>query len=146
MRRSAFREIYLILLTEQGLKMQTSADRKGFTLIEMLVVVSIIGLLLSISGRHNTQALGRARDSAIKMELQQLRNAVYQFAIDNHGRFPETLDQLVPDHLRSLPAGWKGANADGVYNYDQISGLVSLGASSAKESALDISGVAYDSY
>lgn len=127
--------------------MQVALNRKGFTLIEMLVVVSIIGILLGISGLNNAKSMGRAKDSAVKMDLQHLRNAVYQFALDNNGRFPETLEQLVPAHLRSLPENWSGANANGTYVYDRHTGLVSLNYTSKQQTAiLDISGVAYDSY
>ena len=68
--------------------------RKGFTLIEMLIVIVVIAILALIVIPRLLGAGRRAKESALRGDLQQLRNAIQQFEADC-GDFPLTLDQLV---------------------------------------------------
>ncbi len=98
----------------------------GFTLIEMLVVVSVLGILVSLAGHHHTRVLRKSQDASVMLELNSLRNAVHQFALDNNGRFPQTLEELKPLHLKNLPAQWRGSSGSGRYYYDPVAGRVEL--------------------
>lgn len=71
-------------------------NRKGFTLIEMLIVIVVIAILALIVIPRLLGAGRRAKESALRGDLQQLRNAIQQFEADC-GDFPATLDQLVLD-------------------------------------------------
>lgn len=71
-------------------------NRKGFTLIEMLIVIVVIAILALIVIPRLLGAGRRAKESALRGDLQQLRNAIQQFEADC-GDFPATLDQLVAD-------------------------------------------------
>lgn len=120
----------------------------GFTLIEMLVVVSVLGILVSLAGHHHTRVLKKSKDAAVMLELNSVRNAIHQFALDNMGRFPKTLDELKPLHLKNLPTHWQGSSASGRYYYDPVEARVDLydesGAQPADQS--DHSGKKYADY
>ena len=76
---------------------------RGFTLIEMLVVLSVIGLLLSLVAPSYLHRIDRAQELALKHNLKAAREAIDQFRADR-GRDPASLDELVATHyLRELP-------------------------------------------
>jgi len=75
----------------------------GFTLIELIVVVAIIGILATIAVPAMRTAPQRARESALKEDLFTLRSCLDQFHADRT-RYPSTLDELVSmGYLRSVP-------------------------------------------
>lgn len=75
----------------------------GFTLIELIVVMAIIGILAAIAVPAMKDAPQRARESALKEDLFTLRSCLDQFHADR-GRFPTSLDELVSmGYLRSMP-------------------------------------------
>lgn len=77
--------------------------RRGFTVIELLVVLAAIALLLSIAAPRYIAHLDQAREVALKHDLRALRDAIDKFNADQL-RYPETLDELVARrYLRSLP-------------------------------------------
>lgn len=63
------------------------ANNKGFTLVELLVVISIIGLLSSFAMVSLTTARQKARDALRKGDMAQLRTALVLYYDDN-GRYP----------------------------------------------------------
>lgn len=75
----------------------------GFTLIELLVVMAIVALLLTIAVPRYLGSLQRAKDAALRENLQVLRVTLDKYAGDN-GHFPRTLDELVAaKYLRAVP-------------------------------------------
>ncbi len=64
------------------------ADRKGFTLVEMLVVIAIIGVLMMILAPMLGPAMDRARRVACGNHLSQCYKVALQYAADNNGRLP----------------------------------------------------------
>jgi general secretion pathway protein G len=76
---------------------------RGFTLIELIVVVAIIGILAAIAVPAMRTAPQRAREAALREDLFTLRSCVDQFHADR-GRYPASLDELVSlGYLRSMP-------------------------------------------
>ncbi|HME37764.1 MAG TPA: prepilin-type N-terminal cleavage/methylation domain-containing protein [Steroidobacteraceae bacterium] len=76
---------------------------RGFTLIEMMVVMVIISLLLTIAVPRYLHALARSKETVLKQDLAALRESIDKFYGDT-GKFPETLATLVEKrYLRSIP-------------------------------------------
>ena len=78
-------------------------QQRGFTIIELLVVLAVIGLLLSIAAPRYVQHVDNAREVVLKQDLQQMRLAIDKFYADQ-SRYPATLDELVTKrYLRAIP-------------------------------------------
>jgi len=76
---------------------------KGFTLIELLVVLSIIALLLSIVSPKYFNHIDRAKETALKQNLQNMRIVIDQYYGD-HGVYPDSLESLVEkSYLDKIP-------------------------------------------
>lgn len=83
--------------------MVNSIRRKGFTVIELLVVLAAVALLLSIATPRYLTQLDTAREKALRHNLLALRQAIDQFRADQ-GRGPERLEDLVQArYLREVP-------------------------------------------
>ncbi len=80
-----------------------SGRRRGFTLLELLVVMAIIATLLTIAVPRYFRSLERSREAVLSQDLSSLRECIDKFYGDT-GKYPETLIVLVEKHyLRSIP-------------------------------------------
>ncbi len=80
----------------------TSSDR-GWTLIEMLVVLSLIMILSSLALTTYRNSILTAKEASLRSDLFQMRDAIDQYYADK-GKYPESLDTLVAEHyLRAIP-------------------------------------------
>ncbi|AXA91102.1 type II secretion system protein [Massilia sp. YMA4] len=78
-------------------------NRNGFTLIELLVVMALISMLLSLSAPRYFGHVDKAKETVLRQNLAQLRDAIDKYFSDN-GCYPDTLDELVERHyLRRVP-------------------------------------------
>ena len=76
---------------------------RGFTLIEMLVVLAVLALLLSLVAPSYFGHVDRARELTLRQDLKTMRDAIDKFAADR-GRDPHDLDELVAArYLREIP-------------------------------------------
>ena len=84
--------------------------RKGFTLIELIVVMAIVALLVSIAAPRYFQSVDRAKDHSLRTSLNVMRDAIDKFAADK-GRYPDSLNELVDArYLRAVPSDpWTGS-------------------------------------
>ena len=84
------------------------SSKKGFTLVEILVVMVIIGLIASIVGPRLFPKLGKGKQSAAKAQIELLGQGLDQFRLDV-GRYPTTQEGL--NALMVNPGGidqWEG--------------------------------------
>lgn len=76
---------------------------KGFTLVELLVVLSILALLLTLAVPRYFISIERAKEAALQQDLNILRESIDKFYADT-GRYPESLESLVErKYIRKLP-------------------------------------------
>jgi len=76
---------------------------KGFTLVELLVVMSLIIILGALALPQYKHSVQYSREAVLKEDLFRLRDAINQFYADK-GHYPDTLDALVTEgYVRSVP-------------------------------------------
>jgi general secretion pathway protein G len=77
---------------------------RGFTLIELMVVMTVIALLISIAVPRYFHSVEQAKEATLKQSLSVMRVAIDKFYADNE-RFPTTINELVTKkYIRAIPA------------------------------------------
>jgi general secretion pathway protein G len=75
----------------------------GFTLVELLVVMSLIVILAGLGLSLYGSSIARSKEAVLKEDLFRMRDAIDQYRADK-GTYPPTLDSLVSDgYLRRVP-------------------------------------------
>src|SRR6266550_9393504 len=77
--------------------------QRGFTLIELIVVVTIIGILAAVAIVNVRNAQKKAQEAALRDDLHELRKAIDDFYADKQ-RYPSDLSELVPNYMRKIPS------------------------------------------
>src|SRR5262245_17671371 len=76
---------------------------RGFTLIELMVVISLIVVLASMGLVQYRQSIVRSKEAVLKEDLFRMRDAIDQYYADKNS-YPSAIDSLVSDgYLRSIP-------------------------------------------
>ena len=97
-----------LLVSQNCPSQRRRINEEGFTLVEMLVVITIIGLIMGLIGPRVLNYLSESKVKAAKIQLQSFAGALDLFYLDA-GRFPSTsegLDALV--HRTAGAAAWNG--------------------------------------
>jgi general secretion pathway protein G len=77
--------------------------QSGYTLIELMIVMSIIGILATIALPNFQKSIIRAKEASLRNSLFILRDVIDQYYAD-HGAFPESLEVLEEEkYIRAVP-------------------------------------------
>jgi len=101
--------------------------QSGFTLVELIIVLSIIGILLMLAVPRYATSIRNAREAVLKEDLHVMRAAIDSYTMDKQ-KAPQSLDDLVQDgYLKSIPEDpmthskdtWATNTSDVMYSLDQ---------------------------
>jgi general secretion pathway protein G len=94
-------------MTNSNMRLNGARASAGFTLMELLVVLAILGLLMSLVGPQVLNQLGGAKTKTAAIQIKDLEQALEMYKLDV-GRFPSTDEGL--QSLVSKPSNVKGWN------------------------------------
>jgi general secretion pathway protein G len=81
----------------------TRTGRSGFTMIELMIVMTVITILVSVAVPFYQKSIIRSKESVLRNNLFTLRTVIDEFTMDK-GKAPQTLQDLVSEgYLRSVP-------------------------------------------
>jgi general secretion pathway protein G len=82
---------------------QKQKKSRGFTLIELMIVISVILILVSVALPAYNQSIWRARESVLKQNLFALRSVISQYTLDKQ-KAPQSLEDLVTGgYFKQIP-------------------------------------------
>ena len=83
--------------------LSTRTGNRGFTLVELLIVISLISILAAMGLVQYRNSVVAAKESTLKTDLFRMRDAIDQYYADK-GKYPSSLDSLVSDgYMRRIP-------------------------------------------
>lgn len=93
--------------TLRAIKRQRSVnlrrDARGFTLLELMIVIGVILVLATLGAGRYEQSLVRAKEAALRQDLSEMRRAIDNYTLDKEAA-PNSLDDLVSaEYLREIP-------------------------------------------
>src|SRR5260370_26482673 len=99
---------------------------RGFTLLELMIVLSIIAILLAVTIPTYSHSIVAARERALRADLTQLRNAIWRFTFDKQ-KAPQSLDDLkvagyidkIPDDPMTHEPNWEVVQDEVLLSIDQ---------------------------
>jgi general secretion pathway protein G len=82
---------------------------QGFTMIEMVVVISLILILISIALPMYNQSILRAKEAKLHQNLATLNKVIQEYSLDKK-HAPQSLNDLVPGYIKFIPEDITGGN------------------------------------
>ncbi len=90
-------------LTAKGGNHKSRPAEQGFTLLELMIVMVVIGLLAAIAIPSYTNNIRNAKEAVLKEDLHTMRTAIDSYTVDKQ-KAPDSLDDLVQSgYLKTLP-------------------------------------------
>lgn len=120
-------------------------SESGFTLIELMIVMTIILILMALAVPRFTGAIKRAREAVLQEDLHVMRDAIDSYTMDKQ-KAPQSLDDLVQNgYLREIPQDpmtqskdtWVTDTSDALYSIDQTEPGISDIHSGSEDTATD---------
>jgi len=118
----------------------TRATEQGFTLLELMIVMVVIGLLAAIAIPAYTSNIRNAKEAVLKEDLHTLRQAIDSYTVDK-AKAPQSLDDLVQaGYIKSMPVDpfthrsdtWLPVQDDTLSSIDQTDSGIAAGQSRAE--------------
>lgn len=92
----------------------------GFTLIELMIVITIILILIGMAAQRYEKSVQHAREATLKQDLWVMRQAIDNFTLDKQAA-PQSLEDLVQaGYLRKVPTDPMTGAADWVPQFDSV--------------------------
>src|SRR5437868_15550045 len=106
--------------------MRCKSQTRGFTLIELMIVISIVAILMSVAAVQYRPAVASAKETVLREDLHELRRAIDMYTEDKR-KSPQSLDDLVSaGYVKAIPKdpmtnqpNWQVVNEDVRNGLDQ---------------------------
>ena len=117
----------------------------GFTLIELMIVITIIFILVGIAAVRFDKSVQRAKEATLKQDLQAMRQSIDNYTLDKQAA-PQSLEDLVQvGYLHRVPTDPMTGAADWVPQFDSVvlspeqssTGMVDVHSNSARVSSFE---------
>lgn len=139
-------------LTSRARTRPSSGPEQGFTLLELMIVMIIIGILAAFAVPAYLQSVRKAKEAVLREDLHVMRSAIDSYTVDKQ-KAPETLDDLVQaGYLKTMPKDpitnrtdtWVPGQEDTLSSIDQTQSGINDVHSGAQESSSE--GTSYSTW
>jgi general secretion pathway protein G len=126
-------------------KRRQDSSNAGFTLIELMIVITIILILIGMAAQRYGLTIEHSREAVLKHDLQVMREAIDNYTLDKQAA-PQSLDDLQQaGYLRNIPVDPITRAKDWVPQFDNVvmspdqvtTGIVDVHSSSGRTSPFD---------
>ena len=131
---------------------RATGRNRGFTLIEIMVVISIILILLGVALPIYSHSITRAREQNLRQNLETLNKTIYQYTQDKK-KAPQSLEDLkaakylerIPEDITGSSDTWQTEPADAILSLEQkdTEGIIGVHSGSDK---IGSDGTAYSTW